>query len=90
MAWVAGVEVVGSIPACGILAQMCECARNAFTHSLARNFLSVGLEHGSIFLQPGRLPISKTSQLGQHRLRPYRPENRGTRISIYRRPLSAT
>ena len=53
------------VPTGGILAQMCGCAFGAFTHSIARNFPSVGLEHGSISPHPGRLPRSETSQLGQ-------------------------
>ena len=64
MVWATGAKVVGSSPTGGILAQMCECACNASTHSLARNFPYVGLEPGPIALQSGNLPSSKTSQLG--------------------------
>ena len=48
MARATGVKVVGSTPTGGILAKMCERARNAFTHSQLRNFPSAGVEHGSI------------------------------------------
>ena len=88
MVWAAWVKVVGSSPAGGILSKMCECECNAFTHSMAHKFPSSALEHGSAPLKSGRLPISKTSQLGHPRLPPYRPGNRGTRISYYSCPLS--
>ena len=64
----AWVNVVGSSPTGGILSQICECACNAFTHSLARNFPPVGIEPGPISLQEGRLHSSETSQLGHPRI----------------------
>ena len=67
MVCAAWVKVAGSSPKVGILAQMCECARNAFTHSIAHSFPSEGLEHGSLGLQSGRLPNSQTSQSGHPR-----------------------
>ena len=44
MVWAAGVKVVGSSPTGGILAKMCACECNAFTHTISRNFPSVGRE----------------------------------------------
>ena len=60
--WAASAKVSGSIPKGGILSHMCAC--NAFTHSIARNLPSSGLEPGPISLQSGLLPISKYWQLG--------------------------
>ena len=42
MVWAAGAKVVGSRPTGGILAQMCECACNASTHSIVRNLPPFG------------------------------------------------
>ena len=59
MVWAAGVKVAGRAPQVAFLSQMCECACNAFAHSLARNLPLVGLEPGPMALKSGPLPISK-------------------------------